>query len=109
MWGTQDGLGRFDQQTAQVFAAMAGDTARPFAFAAVIKGRIETDVFDQFAGLGKALDIADECAQSEGHHFPDAAEPDDGQQLRVWGLGFGVWGLASGVWRLGSGEFVPES
>jgi hypothetical protein len=29
------------------------------------------------------MDIADECAQGKGDHFPDAAETDDGQQLRV--------------------------
>jgi len=34
-------------------------------------------------GSAKRADISDECAQGEGHHFPDAAEPDDGQELRV--------------------------
>ena len=83
MAGTQNGLGGFDQQTAQVFAAMAGDAAGPLSLAAVVEGRIEADVFDEFAGLGKALDIADEGPQGKGHHFPDAAEPDQGQELWV--------------------------
>ena len=80
MGRTQNSLSRFDQQTTQVFAPVAGDAAGSFAFAAVIKARIEANVFDQFEGFGKAVDIADECTQGKGHHFPG----NQSLRLRSW-------------------------
>ena len=61
---------------------MTPDAAAPFRGATVIKGRIEPHVFDELLGVGKALDVPDESAQSEGDDFPDAAPSDDGKQIR---------------------------
>src|SRR5437867_3081275 len=62
---------------------MASDSPAPFFFAAVIEGRIEPDIFNQFSRLGKTLDVADDGPQSEGHLVPDAAQSSEGQQQRV--------------------------
>src|SRR5437660_12799801 len=62
---------------------MASAPPAPFFLPAVIKGRIEPDIFNKLARLGKTLDVADDGPQSEGHLVPDAAQSSDGQQQRV--------------------------
>src|SRR5438876_5091171 len=62
---------------------MASDSPAPFFLAAVIEGRIEPNIFNEFPRLGKTLDVADDGPQSEGHLVPNAAQSSDGQQQRV--------------------------
>ena len=57
---------------------MATDAAGPLALAALIKSRIEADILDQFFGIRKALDVANQGAQREADHIPHTAEPHDG-------------------------------
>src|SRR3979409_1352084 len=79
VFGTQNGLGRLDQQATQVLASVAANAATPLALATVVKGRIEADVFDQAAGTSKALDVADERTQGEGDPVADTAQAHDRQ------------------------------
>src|ERR1039457_6945380 len=62
---------------------MSADAAVPLAFAAVIEGGIEAEVFDQFFGALKAMDVADDGAEGKGDFVPDAAKSHDGQQLGI--------------------------
>src|SRR2546427_11982672 len=80
MAGAQDGLGGLDEQTAQVFAAVPGDPSSPFFIAAVVKGRVKADVFDQLAWLSKALDITDNCSQGKRHQLANTAQSNDRQK-----------------------------
>jgi hypothetical protein len=83
MLGAHDGLGGFDQQTAQVFAAVSPDAAGPLFIATVVKGRIEPDVFDELFGIAKAVNVSDQRAQGKGHQIPHPAQADDFQQLGI--------------------------
>ena len=79
----QDGLGGLDQQTAQVFAPVTADAAAPLSFSAVVKGRIEANIFDEFFGAGETADVTQDRAQGKGDHFAHPAEAGHGQQGRV--------------------------
>src|SRR3981081_2833155 len=83
MAGAQNGVGGFDEQRAQILASVSADASCPFGLAAVVEGRIEPNVFDEFARTGKTLDVADEGTQGKGDHFAHPAQPHDGEELRV--------------------------
>ena len=83
MRGTQNRLRGFDEQAAQVFASVPANPSAPFSFTAVVKGRVEANIFDQFACVSKTLDVADDGPQGKGYLVPDAAQPHDGQEQRV--------------------------
>src|SRR5207302_819024 len=79
----QTRLRRFDQEASQVLMPMTSDATTPLGLPAIIKSRIKSDVFDEFLGFGKALDIANESAQSEGYHFANTAQPHNRQEFGI--------------------------
>jgi len=39
--------------------------------------------FDELAGFGEAVDVADQCAQRKGHQLANPTQLDKGKQLRI--------------------------
>ena len=62
---------------------MPANAPFPLAFATVVKSGIEPKVFNEFARLGKALDVSNDGAQGESHHVTHPAEPDHRQQKGI--------------------------
>src|ERR1700704_1604607 len=83
MGGTQNGLGRFDEQAAQVFASVSSDASAPLFFTAVVKGGVKANIFDQLAWVGKTLDVPKDGSQGKGDLIANATEPHHGQKERV--------------------------
>jgi len=106
---TEDGVGSFDEKAAEVFAAMAPDAPAPFFIAAVVEGRVEADVFDEFFRIGKAVDVADDGPEGKGNEVADAAEPDDGQELGVGQHFLGDEAAPMGALFIGMAELEQQT